>query len=65
MENGLKEEDINNLQYFWEEKGDLERFTGFEKLTPILEKERPEVLKAWNDYKASIRILDIVIKNLE
>jgi len=31
---------------------------------PILEREKPEVIKAWNDYKASKKILDIVIDSL-
>jgi len=61
----LTEGDILNLQYFWEEKNDFERMIGFEELIPILEKEKPEVLKAWNDYKTSIKILDVLMKNLE
>lgn len=64
MENTLTEQDLNDLKYFWQEKEDLERLTTFERLIPILEKEKPEVLKAWNDYKASKKILDIVIDSL-
>jgi hypothetical protein len=64
MENTLKERDLMDLQYFWQDKGDLERLCTFEEMIPILEKERPEVLKAWNDYKTSKKILDIVIESL-
>ena len=64
MENKLTEQDLNDLQYFWQEKEDLERLSTFERLIPILEKEKPEVLKAWNDYKSSKKILDIVIDSL-
>jgi hypothetical protein len=64
IENKLTEADINNLTYFWEYVGDLDRFTDFERLKPILERERPEVLKAWYDHKSSIKILDIVIRSL-
>lgn len=60
----LTETDLEDLKYFWQDKEDLERFTSFESLIPILEKEKPEVLKAWNDYKASKRILDLVMENL-
>jgi len=60
----LTEQDLSSLQYFWQEKEDLERFTDFEKLKPLLEKEKPEILKAWNDYKASKKILDIVMDNV-
>ena len=59
----LTETELKDIQYFWQEKGDLERFD-FEKLIPKLEIEYPEVLKAWRDYKASIKILDLVIENL-
>ena len=64
MENTLTEQDLNDLQYFWQVKEDLERLSTFERLMPILEKEKPEVLKAWNDYKASKKRLDIVIHSL-
>lgn len=64
MKNKLTEKDVNDLKYFWQYKGDLERYCNFEVLKPVLEKEKPEVIKAWNDYKASIKILDLVIENL-
>jgi hypothetical protein len=60
----LTEQDLDMSKYFWQEKEDLERFTDFEKLKPLLEKEKPEVLKAWNDYKAYKKILDIVMDNI-
>ena len=60
----IPNEVLISLQYFWQEKGDLERLTTFEELTPLLEKEKPEILKAWRDYKASKKILDIVIESL-
>jgi len=60
----LTEQDLYTLRYFWQEREDLERFTDFEKLKPLLEKEKPEVLKAWNDYKTSKKILDIVMDNI-
>jgi len=60
----LTERNLEDLQYFWQYKGDLERFTSFEELIPLIEREKPEVLKAWNDYKTSKKILDIVMENL-
>ena len=61
----LTDNDIHDLKYFWLYKEDLERLTSFERLVPILEKEKPEVLKAWRDYKASRAILSLVMENLE
>ena len=60
----ITKDEIVMLQYFWEEKGNIERYIGFEVLKPKLEKQFPEVLKAWNDYKASERILDAVMSTL-
>lgn len=64
MKTTLTEQDLDNLEYFWQERKDLERLSNFEEIIPILEKEKPEVLKAWDDYKASRNILDLVIRNL-
>lgn len=52
------------LKYFWEEKGNIERYVGFEAMKPKLQEQFPEVLKAWNDYKTSERIFDAVITSL-
>lgn len=60
----LTKEELSSLQYFWQEKEDLERLWNFEELVPMLEVEKPEVMKAWRDYKASIKILDLVMDNI-
>ena len=62
--NELTEEDISMLKYFWEEKGDIERYTAFKELKPIIQEHHPELLKAWSDYKASIKIMDAVVNSL-
>lgn len=61
----LTEEQLNDLKYFWEFKGDLERYSSFEELKPIIQQDYPEIIKAWNDYKASIAILNLVMENVE
>lgn len=61
----LTEDDINNLKYFWEEKGDIERYVHFEELKPQIQEQFPELLKAWSDYKTSIKIMDAVIKSIQ
>jgi hypothetical protein len=60
----LTEDQIYYIKYFWEEKGDIERYNDFERLKPQIQKQFPELLKAWYDYKASIRIMDAVIKSI-
>lgn len=60
----LTENNLVMLQYFWEEKRDIERYCDFEKIKPLLEKEKPEVLKAWNEYKMSIKTMDAIMKSL-
>lgn len=62
--NDLTEEDISMLKYFWEEKQDIERYSKFEKIKPILEEKYPHILKCWNDYKHAIKTFELVIKDL-
>lgn len=61
----LTKQDLSDLVYFWQNKGDLERLSTFERLKPMIENEYPEILKAWNDYKASIKIMDAVMNSLD
>ena len=61
----LTEEQIYDLKYFWEEKGDLERLCNFEELKPKIQEQFPELLKAWNDYKTSIKIMNAVVKSIQ
>lgn len=61
----ITEEQKNMLLYFWEEKGDIERYCDFENVLPELQKQYPEVLKAWNDYKISKRTLTSVLKSIQ
>ena len=60
----LTEDHLNMLQYFWQEKGDLEGYVFFDRLKPALKEGRPEVLKAWDDYKVSILILDKIMSDI-
>lgn len=55
--------DLRSLQYFWEEKDDLERSAMWTKLQPALREQYPEILKAWSDYKASRTIVTAVIQH--
>ena len=60
----LTEEQIDDLKYFWEEKGDLERLNNFEELKPKIQSQFPELMKAWYNYKQSIKKLNEVIKSI-
>ena len=58
-----REDAINMLAYFWEEKGDLERWTDFDR--EHLARDFPAVLKAWDDYKTSRLVLDAVVRDMK
>ena len=60
----LTEEDKSSIVYFWEEKDDLERWSGWKKAKPAVAREYPEILKAWEDYKTSIRTMNAVVGQL-
>ena len=55
-----RQQEIRMLQYFWEEKEDLERYCRFNQI----KYEFPEIERAWKDYKTSKKILDVLIENL-
>ena len=59
----LTDEDLSSIAYFWLEKGDLERWTGWEQAKPAVARQYPEILKAWEDYKTSIRTMNAVVKH--
>ena len=44
-------EELNMLACFWEEKGDMERYVGFDRAIVLF----PELNAAWRDYQAAIR----------
>jgi len=58
----MTEEDVRIIQYFWEEKGDIERWCDWEQKKKTLPKE---LRRAWRKYKESIEHLNLVVKNLE
>jgi hypothetical protein len=63
MSTPTRHDAINMLAYFWEEKGDIERWCGFDR--EHLAREFPAVLKAWNDYNASREVLNAVIRDMK
>ena len=60
----LTNNDIRMIQYFWLEKGDLERWAQFEERWPVIQRELPMIARLWNDYKFIIQLLDGYIKAL-
>lgn len=58
-----RQDAISMLPYFWESKGDIERWCDFDR--EYLRREFPAVLKAWDDYKASRAVLDAVMRDLD
>lgn len=64
MSRKLTEDEIRNLQYFWQEKGDLERLSGFNVLVPLLKEQAPIFWIAWTNYKSAIKHMDASCKNL-
>ncbi len=58
-----REDTAGTLAYFWEDKGDLERWAGFDR--EHLAREFPAVLKAWDDYKACRSVMDAVIRDMK
>jgi hypothetical protein len=58
------EDIISMLKYFWEENEDLESWTYYEDNLDQLKKEHPEIIAAWENYKASKKALNNILKLL-
>lgn len=63
----LTESDINDIQYFWQEKGDLERWVGWNdpETQQRIIAACPELVKLWNDYKTAERLLNLIVENID
>jgi hypothetical protein len=58
---GLTEEDLNMLDYFWNQKEDIERWSSWKERRPIIQQSHPEIVRAWDDYQTARRMLTAVI----
>lgn len=65
LANKIKNGDLRMVEYFWKYKDDPERYTGWEEILPALKEEYPQIVKAWEDYKAAKKAMDDVIEGLE
>ena len=54
---------LDMMDYFWDAKGDLERYTGWNEI--LVEREFPALAHAWKNFKASKALMDAVIKGLK
>lgn len=54
-------EHLSMIKYFWDEKGDIERYCHFEEVKPRLKENNPEIWEAWKKYKKSLKILNSVL----
>lgn len=62
---GITQEDINMVIYFWHKKEDIEKWIDWEKKRPEFEKEKPELVMAWDNYKLAVKTMDCFIDSLD
>lgn len=60
----LDEEEIQQIQYFHEYKGDVTRWCGWDEAIPRIKQYHPHLLKAIRSVQIANRILDDVVKCL-
>ena len=58
----LTADDWNMLDYFWTEKGDLERWCGWE--TFRLQPEAAPIVEVWERHKLAEKMVGIVIEGM-
>ena len=57
----LSTEELRSLDYFWQEKRDLSRWTGFEDAWPRIEAGYPELARAWRGVEVAPRVVTAVL----
>ncbi len=55
-----REEAVNCMTYFWQEKGDLDRCASFDEAIVHF----PDLKRAWDDYKRAERTVRIEVELL-
>tara|TARA_R100000541_G_C1897352_1_gene83928 strand:- start:3203 stop:3418 length:216 start_codon:yes stop_codon:yes gene_type:complete len=60
----IKYEDASMLKYYWKEKGDMARYSGYEKLLPLLEEEYPLLLEGLNKTKQGEDLVEIMLDKI-
>ncbi len=60
----LTQDDKDMITYFLTEKGNVERWTGWEKVKPDVEKELPELMHALKQLEIAEKILQAVIESI-
>ena len=57
----IKPETLRLIQYFWMEKGDLSRMSGWDEIQKELLENEPGILIRWFNYEISKEVLTSVI----
>ena len=61
----VTEQDLQTLQYCWEDYKDIERYARFHDIKQDLEINYPHILAAWNNYKNAKTTFGILIKHIQ
>ena len=57
--------DVDMIQYFHNDKGDLTRWGGWDEKLPLFQKHYPALVKAHRDLVAAQQVLDMIVNALE
>jgi hypothetical protein len=60
----ITDEDLRKVKHFWEQKGSLESWSGYESKLPALLREHPELVRAQAELIAARKRMDAVVKSL-
>lgn len=56
------EEAVSMVKYFWNHKGDITRWVGWQKWEPWFRKNRPEITDAYDRYISAVRTLNKLLE---
>lgn len=57
-------EHLRMLEYFWEEKGDVTRYSGWDEFKPILAERRPDLALVIENFIKAEKAMNAAMRNL-
>jgi hypothetical protein len=61
----LTEEELSDLWWAWTDREDLTYASWFTARLPLLERDYPELVKAWRDYQSAYATMDDVLEQAD
>ena len=60
----LTDDDLSAIVYYWQERGDLERWGQWREVAPLVREELPELWHAWLTYLNACSAITAIVNKI-